>query len=229
MNECIDDAGTSTSEAEMSEFRFNTKLDQTILLGRKARNIAELLDGIMTVPESSIYYHTHRYLEQHHYLSPEPPNDFAYWITEVLIDVQLGEELSSIDVVQFNTLTDLRERFIDVIQGHLSSANKVRDCPTGEEFHFMASRTFVLRTPYVAKDLSEFLDVLKRISISSLYYHIFDAKLRLEKGENDFSRWFRDSGMPALADGIARLDPYSYTLEGLRNEILELGGDHDKN
>jgi len=213
----------------MSEFHFHTKLDQTILLGRKARNIAELLDGIMNVPDSSIYYHTHRYLEQHHYLSPEPPNDFAYWITEVLIDVHLGEELSSIDVVQFNKLADLREKFIDTIQGHLDSADKVHDCPPGEEFHFMGSRTFVLRTPHVARNLSEFLDVLKHISISSLYYHIFDAKLRLEKGENDFSRWFRDSGMPSLADGIARLDPYSYTLEGLRNEILELGGNHDKN
>jgi hypothetical protein len=107
--------------------------------------------------------------------------------------------------------------------------DRIRESPTGEEFHFMATRTFVLKTPHVAENLSEFLEVLKQISISSLYFHIFDAKLRLEKGENDFSRWFRDSGMPTLADGIARLDPYSYTLEGLRNEILELGGNHVKN
>jgi Family of unknown function (DUF5752) len=210
-------------------FNFNTKLDQTILLGRKSKNIAELLEGIMTVPESSIYYHTHRYLQQHHYLSPEPPNDFAYWIREVLNDVALGEALSSVDIVQFDNLADLREQFIDIIQEHVQSADKIRDCPQGEEFHFMASRTFVLHTPYSANSLKEFRDVLKQISISSLYYHIFDAKLRLKKGENDFSRWFRDTGNPELADQVARLDPYSYTLEGLRSKILSLGERYDTN
>lgn len=213
----------------MSEFRFNTKLDQTILLGRKAKNIAELLDGIVAVPESSVYYHTHRYLQQHHYLSPEPPNDFAYWISEVLNDAPLSEELSSVDIVQFSTLDDLRERFVAILRGHLHSAARLHDCPPGEEFHFMASRTFVLHTPYLAGTLTEFRDVLKRVSINSLYYHIFDAKLRLEKGENDFSRWFRDSGYIELADELARLDPYSYTLEGLRNKIVKLGEKYDKN
>ena len=213
----------------MNEFRFNTKLDQTILLGRKAKNIAELLDGVMAVPESSIYYHTHRYLQQHHYLSPEPPNDFAYWISEVLNDASLSEELSSVDIIQFSTLDDLRERFVEILRGHLQATDKPRDCPPGEEFHFMASRTFVLHTPHVARALSEFRDVLKQVSINSLYYHIFDAKLRLEKGENDFSRWFRDSGRVELADEVARLDPYSYTLEGLRNKILKLGEKYDKN
>src|SRR5512146_1736852 len=111
----------------MSEFYFHTKLDQTILLGRKAKNIEELLSGIKAVPESSIYYHTHRYLQQHHYLSPEPPNDFAYWIREVLNDIRLAEELSSVDVVQFSTLAELRESFIATIQTHLESAVKVHD------------------------------------------------------------------------------------------------------
>ena len=213
----------------MSEFLFNTKLDQTILLGRKSRNIPELLESIVNVPESSIYYHTHRYLQQHHYLSPEPPNDFAYWIREVLNDVRLGEALSSVDIIQFNNLTDLRSKFVEIMQEHLQSLDKVRDCSPGEEFHFMASRTFVLHTPYSAATLKEFRDVLRQISISSIYYHIFDAKLRLKKGENDFSRWFRDTGHPELAAQVARLDPYSYTLEGLRSKILALGEQYDTN
>jgi hypothetical protein len=210
----------------MSEFRFNTKLDQAILLGRKARSIPELLEGIVQVPEASIYYHTHRFLQQHHYLSPEPPNDFAYWITEVINDDRLGEQLSSLDIIQFNTLGDLRERFIETVQEYLRSCDPGRDCPPGEEFHFMASRTFVLRTPYVATNLAGFVEVLKQISISSLYYHMFDAKLRLEKGENDFSRWFRDSGFVKLADEVSQLDPYRYTLEGLRKRILSLVEKH---
>src|SRR5574341_1684932 len=79
--------------APETEFRFNTKFDQTILLGKKARNVAELIDGIWSVPDASIYFHTHKFLQQHHYLSPEPPNDFAYWVTNVLNEETLGEHL----------------------------------------------------------------------------------------------------------------------------------------
>jgi len=206
----------------MSEFYFNTKLDQTVLLGRKARNLSELLDGVQDVPESCIYYHTHKYLRQHHYLSPEPPNDFAYWVTQVLNEQTLGERISSVDIIQFQNLDELRRAFVDIIQSHLEGTERLPSAPLGQEFHFMASRTYVMNTPYVAHSLEEFNDVLQHVSINTLYYHIFEAKLRLEKGENDFSRWFRDLGKPELADRVARLDPYTYTLEGLRNKLIQL-------
>lgn len=213
----------------MNEFHFRTTLDQTVLLGRKAKNVHELLEGIEAVPDSSIYYHTHRFLQQHHFLSPEPPNDFAYWISEVINDDRLAEAVASIDVVQFHSLAEVRNAFVRTIRENEDPDGKSRLCPAGGEFHFMASRTFVLSTPYSAADLGGFLDALKRVSVGSLYYHIFEAKLRLGKGENDFSRWFRDGGLPELADRVARLDPYSYTLEGLRNEILKLGNRYVKN
>ncbi len=212
----------------MNEFYFNTKLDQTLLLGTKAAGVPELLEGIRNSPEASIYYHTHRYLQQHHFLSPEPPNDFAYWIQEVLNEPHLGEMMYSVDLVQFNSLGDLRKKFIEILEQHMNTGEKQRTAPEGQEFHFMASRTFVLHTPYVARDLKQFAEILRRVSINSLYYHIFDSKLRLEKGENDFSRWFRDLGKPALADEVVRLDPYTHTLEGLRARILQFVQRYDK-
>jgi len=210
----------------MHEFLFNTKVDQTILLGRKARILSELLTHIQTVPESSIYFHTHKYLRQHHFLSPEPPNDFAYWITEVLNEPVLGERISSVDIVQFRTLEELRKTFVDILQSHIEGSERFPSAPLGQEFHFMASRTYVLRTPYIAHSLEEFKEILKCVSINSLYYHIFEAKLRLENKENDFSKWFRDLGIIQLADQVERLDPYTYTLEGLRNKIIRLVEDN---
>lgn len=210
----------------MSEFSFHTKVDQTILLGLKARNLSELLAGMQIVPESSIYYHTHRYLRQHHFLSPEPPNDFAYWITEVLNEESLAERISSVDIIQFHSLEELRSAFIDILQTHLEGTERMPSAPPGQEFHFMASRTFVLRTPYVARDLTDFAAQLRQVSIGSLYYHIFEAKLRLEKGENDFSLWFRDLGKGELADKVAKLDPYTITLEGLRNALIQTVGQY---
>ena len=211
----------------MLSFHFNTKFDQTILLGLRAKNAAELLAGIKHVPNNSIYHHTHRFLQRHHYLSPEPPNDFAYWITAMTNDDALGERLASIDVVQFHTIAELRNAFTAVLEEHKAAGGGIRDCIAGEEFQFMATRTFVLATPVEARTLGEFHDALKNVSIKSLYYHVFDARLRLEQRENDFSRWFRDLGYAELADAVTRLDPYNYTLEGLRTEILELVESYD--
>jgi hypothetical protein len=109
----------------MDEFRFCTKLDQTLLLGVKARSIHELLEGIRSAPRSSIYYHTHRFLLAHHYLTPEPSNDFAYWVTEVLNDATLGERLSSIDIVGFHTITDLQLHLVELIEKHLHSGSRL--------------------------------------------------------------------------------------------------------
>jgi hypothetical protein len=213
----------------MNEFHFYTKLDQTLLLGIKARNIQGLLEGIRQVPDASVYYHTHRFLQQHHYLSPEPPNDFAYWVSDVIGDDVLGEQLSSVDLVQFSTIGELRARFIAILENHLENLERVTLSPAGEDFHFMASRLFVTSTGLVAQTLREFLDMLERVSINSLYYHVFDAKLRLEREQNDFSAWFSTLELTELAEAMRSLDPYTYTLEGLRQRILVLGRAYDKN
>ena len=201
-------------------FQFNTKFDQTLLLGKKARNVAELCDGVRTVPDASIYFHTHKFLQQHHYLSPEPPNDFAYWTTHVLNEATLGEQLSSVDIIQFHSITALRQRIADLIDGYLQSAYRSVDAPEGQEFYFMSTQTFVLATRYEARDLAEFAEALRHISIHSLYFHVFDATLRLAQGENDFSLWFRAQGKARLADALIGLDPYTYTLEGLRQALI---------
>lgn len=211
----------------MDAFHFFTKLDQNLLLGLRANNLEDLLTGIKSVPEASIYFHTHHFLHQHHFLSPEPANDFAYWVTHVWGDAALGERLWSVDTVRFDTLSGLREQLVAILEDHLSSKEPRGECQMGEEFHFMACRTFVLPTAFVASDLTEFSQVLTKISINSLYFHMFDAKLRLKSGENDFSRWFRELGWIALAEETKRLDPYSYTLDGLRQRIAALARQYD--
>lgn len=213
----------------MSAFQFMTKQDLTLLLGRKARNATELHAGLRDVPAMSVYYHTHHFLQQHHYLSPEPPNDFAYWVTNVLNDDVLGEQLASIDIMQFVSIEELRQRFLTILEEYLQTAERKIDCPRGEEFHFTSCQTFVLPTPYSATTLQEFRDILEKISINVLYYHMFDARMRPELGNNDFSIWIRDSGYPELAAAIHALDPYSHTLEGLRKAVIKLIDNHASN
>lgn len=215
-------------EARAGDFHFFTKHDQTLLLGIKARNVQGLLEGVRQVPDASIYYHTHRFLQQHHFLSPEPPNDFAYWVTEVMGDDTLGEQLSSVDLIQFSTIAEIRAKLVGFLESYTESLERVTMSPAGEEFRFMASRLFVLPTGMVARSLAEFLEILRDVSVNSLYYHIFDARLRLGREQNDFSEWFATIGQSALADRVRLLDPYTHTLEGLRKRILVLGREYGR-
>jgi len=70
--------------------------------------------------------------------------------------------------------------------------------------------------------LSEFAAVLEDITVDSIYFHIFEARLRLERERNDFSYWIETSlGNKELADEIAGLDPYTRTLEDLRKILIK--------
>jgi len=170
-----------------------------------------------------IYHHTHHFLVQHQYLSPEPPNDFAYWVAVMLQEDRLGEQLAAIDMIQFRSLHVLRDRLVAMIEAYLEQRRELRTAPLGEEFYFGESATFVMPTGLTAHDLTEFADCMERVGFGSLSFHFFDARLRLERGENDFSEWLRTAlGEEALAAAIARLDPYTYTMDGLRREVVRL-------
>jgi hypothetical protein len=206
-------------------FRFSTRLHLSVLTGLKATNLDELLALIKEVPGASIYHHTHRFLQQHQHLSPEPPNDFAYWVNNVLGEKSLGEQLASIDTVSFSTIRGLRDKIAATVEEYLRrnpSAQK-KFVHEEESFHFIKSMSFIAPTEYVARDLKEFVSILKKVTMDSIYFHVFESRLRLEKRSNDFSLWIESScGDGELANMIAQLDPYTQTLEDLRQRIIQL-------
>lgn len=206
-------------------FRFCTRLHLSELTGLRATTLTQLLELLQKVSGSCIYHHTHRFLQQHQYLSPEPPNDFAFWVTDVLSEDELGERLASIDTVQYSTIRSLRDKIAETIDAYLNDnpLAKLKFARTGEEFHFIKSISFILPTNYVAYDLKDFTQILEKITIDSIYFHIFEARLRLEKQTNDFSNWIETSiGDKKLADKISKLDPYTRTLEDLRKTIIQI-------
>lgn len=206
-------------------FRFSTRYNLSELTGLRAANLNQLLGLLKNVPDSCIYHHTHSFLQQHQFLSPEPPNDFAYWVTEILGEDELGEWLASIDTVQFSNISSLRQKIIDTIESYLeyNPLAKLKFAKEEGVFHFIKSVSFILPMDYLVHDLREFADVLKKISIDSIYFHIFEARLRLVRSTNDFSNWIQNSiGDEELAHRIMHLDPYTHTLEDLRNTIVKI-------
>jgi len=203
-------------------FHFYSHVELRESTGLKARNLRELVEIIKQVPGSVIYYHTHVFLEQHQFSTPEPPNAFAYWTARVIGDEVLAEKLSSIDIGEYYTIRELREKIIEVIEKHLFDIYEIRNASPGREFDFTKARTFIFPTKHKAYDLKEFVEALKAVSLYSLHFHIFAAKFRLEKGVDDFSNWINTSlGFPRLAEEISGFDPYTYTLNDLRNTIIK--------
>lgn len=206
-------------------FRFFTSFILEEATGLRAATLPQLLALLRKVPEGCIYYHTHYFLLSHHYLTPEPTNDFAYWVREILGEGPLGEQLAALDIMEYASLESLRGALVDLIDGYLARrpAAQMRFASEGEEFFFVKSVHVILPTRHHASTLAEFLDAIARVSLHALYYHIFDARLRLGHPSNDFSIWLSGQlGLGELAEHVSRLDPYAHTLEALRSLLMAL-------
>ena len=210
-------------------FIFHTARRLVELTGVRARNIAELVSSLEQVSESSIFYHTHHLYLQHHFEEPASYNHFALWVSSALQEEPLAEKLAAIDMLSFTSIRQLRRSIIGTIEGFISQNEGIRrECPAGSEFHFCKSKSFVMPTGIVARTVPELFSNLPSISNLSLYFHFFEARLRLERATNDFSRWLRDRKEEELAAAMERLNPYTMTLDELNSEIIELGNTHGR-
>jgi hypothetical protein len=205
-------------------FVFNTERRIVLLTGLRARNLEQLLACLREVPGSSIFYHTHHMYLSHHFETPVFSSDFALWVSEALQKEVLAEKLAAVDLLSFTSIRQLREAIIATIERSAGeNGGMLRECPPGDEFHFCRSKSFMMRTGLVAHDPKEFFEVLPGVSNASLFYHFFEARLRLGRLSNDFSQWLEWRGEPGLAAAIDKMDPYAVTLDELRDDIVKLG------
>ncbi|HEV7673981.1 MAG TPA: DUF5752 family protein [Candidatus Angelobacter sp.] len=206
-----------------SPFYFNSA-SHLMRVGReKATTLQELLEAIRTCPESSIFQHTFQTLEEHHFIREGFSNDFSHWAFASCNEVELAERLAAIDIREFTSIATLRERLIHIIETYLQKNPRAATRVAMEPFYLMASDLVVVPTPYVARNLEEFADGLRKVSIHAIYYHFIDARLRLKLNTNDFSIWLeKELDLPQAGDKINRIDIYTSTLEDVRRSILKV-------
>ena len=207
----------------LSPFYFNSA-SHLLRIGReKATTLMELLEAIRTCPESSIFQHTFQTLAEHHFIGSGFSNDFSHWAFASCNEVELAERLAAIDVREFTSIAALRERLIHILDTYLQKNPRAAARIAMEPFYLMASDLVVVPTPYVARNLEEFADGLRKISIHAIYYHFIDARLRLKLNSNDFSVWLeKELDLPQVADKVNRIDIYTSTLEDVRRNILKV-------
>ena len=209
---------------EQRSFIFDTELRLVVLTGLEAHSLSELRELLVTVPRSSIFFHTHQQYLAHNFRRPLYYNDFALWVSQALREEALAEKLAAIDLLAFTTVRELRSAFVEVIDEYASrSTTPPPVCRRDEAFHFCRSKSFVLPTGIVADDVPDFFSKLPLITNASLYFHFFEARLRLGRRTSDFSRWLQDRGRGDLATAIDTLNPYIRTLDELKQDIIQIG------
>ena len=188
--------------------------------GEKAKDLRELKDVIASVSDESIFHHTYQYFLKGHIL--EYTNDFAQWAGESLEERELSEHLSNIDPYDFKDISDLRNEILNVIHNHLERFPEPRKAIPGDEFYFNETVTFIFPVGIRARNLAEFLTAIRYVNTGPIYYHFYEARMRLGKGIDDFSRWIEDVfEKKNLAESIRAIDPFMHTIEGIKEHIIE--------
>ena len=207
----------------MTRFDFKGCIEIKELLGKKSDDELELMELIEEVPIDSIYYHMHSYFLRHRYIAGPYSNDFANWTAIQVRDRVLGEKLASVTPEQFKSLEEIRLELIEIIDEHLSIIHTIPFVVYGEPFYFMKSIIIEVPTDVGVSTFQEFKEALKIVDASAIYNHIFEARLRVRRGRSDFAIWLEEAlGRKELAGKFEMIDSYMYSLEGLRNKLLEL-------
>ncbi|MEW6409631.1 MAG: DUF5752 family protein [Nitrospirota bacterium] len=205
-------------EKIIEPFEFKQCISILNSTGRKAKNLRELRDVIAIVSDEAIFHHTYQYFLKGHIL--EYTNDFAHWASESLEERVLSEHLSNIDPYDFKTIDDLRSELLNVIDKYIERFPEPREAIPGDEFYFNETVTLIFPVGIIAMNLAEFLIAIKYIDVGSIYYHFYEARIRL--GVDDFSKWMEDVlGKRKLAGRVRAIDPFMHSIEGIREHIAE--------
>jgi|ERR1700722_2890039 len=201
-------------------FYFNTS-ENLLRIGRqRAATLGELLEALRTCPEDSIFQHTFRTLQEHHFIRQGFSNDFAQWSISACNEPVLAEQLAGVDVREYTSISGLRQRMVQILDDFLRENPPATAHSGREPFYFCASDIVIMPTAFVADSLPAFLEGLKQVSLHSIHHHFIEARLRLHLMSNDFSQWLEEElGLAGTADSIERIDIYTNTLEGVRQQI----------
>jgi len=207
---------------EVNPFYFYTSSNLVELTGEKSDTLEELVGLLKRCTGSAIFYHVFQSYRERHFSIEKYHSDFAQWISASLDEEVLAERLGSLDFRDFTSIRSLRESMIQIIEDHLQASPPSGGHPGKTPFFFCQSISVVMPTKYIAWTLENFHQIIGKVGIRSIHYHLIEARLRLGIHTNDFSYWLRTSlEKEKLAQQIEAIDIYLHTLEEIRRMILQ--------
>lgn len=197
--------------------------------GETAENLRELRDRLTRIEDMGvIYYHFWGGLLRPHFVDQEYQNNFASWAYHDLHDRRLAERLSIINPAQFDSLEELKQEIIEVIEERMDEEDGAQRAEAEHPFFFMRSLIVEFDTNMRVDTPEELAAKLPDFSLGSLFYHFIDARRRTESRKDDFSEWIKAFGPPytEVGERIAAIDPYFDSLVELRERVSAIFNYH---
>jgi Fe-S-cluster formation regulator IscX/YfhJ len=195
-----------------------------IATGQKAYSLRELRDRLLTIAPNSLFDHFWGSLLEPRFEEREYNNAFASWSRRGLHDDTLAERLAMVDPSTFNSLEDLRQEVLELVEERLEENQGLQWLLATEPFEFMESQIVVFDTHLRVDHPQQFAALLPQLSTSSIFYHFIDARRRVTDGLDDLRGWLK--GFPGqyqnLCDQIAEIDPYFSSLTELRRILTQI-------
>jgi hypothetical protein len=191
-----------------------------------AVNLRELRDRIASCHPDVLYHHFCETPLVPSFDLPDYRNDFAVWAKRRLGDDVLAERLGMIDPYSLATLEDLRAATLEIIDDRLSEVTMIPWARPGQEFHFMQAVTIVFDTGERIPHPDEVISAVSRMTNSSIYFHVLEARRRNAPGLDDFSVWLQgcEGDWSHYIQAIRSIDVTFLTVPEIKKKLTELLG-----
>jgi hypothetical protein len=203
-------------------FRFLDAVRLNCPTGVSATTLREFREAVATLDSAVLHHHLRELPLRFTFTFWDYPNDFAVWAANALENRALAERLSVLDAFHERDLEVLREQAIEAVEMTLGGEGSVLPVPPGQEFHFSSSVAVTLDLGVEARNVEEMVARVREVPATSLYYHLFEGRLRTPDGWDDFSSWLLAAGHRAAAERVRDLDIYMASLESCRRVLVEL-------
>ena len=195
-----------------------------IATGVSAQTLSELRDKLLLIPPQSIYHHFWGRFLASEFKNTEYHNDFAFWAHNALHDEFLAERLSIVDPSEYDSIEELRDDLIDILSKRLDELEYLPMSRRENKFHFVLSKMIIFDTPYQIESPKDLLKTLEVIPITSVFYHVIDARTRTPDRQDDFVQWLKafDGQYQELIHQLELIDPYFFDMRDLKNKYVSV-------
>ena len=187
-----------------------------------AVNLRELRERVAVCPVECLFHHCCETQIRASFDDPEFRNDFAVWSSRQLRDRALAERLGVINPYKCDSLEQLREVLLDILDERLYEVGYQAYAPVGADFRFMRAVTVVFDSGIVLERPEDLVARLPEFSYSSIYYHFIEARRRTEGRTDDFSSWLAGfgNGPESLIQILQNIDFYYLALPELKQTLI---------
>jgi len=209
----------------IAPFRFLDSVRLNCPTGISAATLREFRDAVERADAGVLHHHLRETPLRFTFTAFEYPNDFALWAGLALENRALAERLAMLDPFHARDLEALRHRMLDLVEAAFGEDDIARPVPRGQEFHFSTSVSVEFALGVEASTIGELREGLEQVPASSIFFHLYEGRLRNPAGADDLSTWLERAGHEETAARLRDLDIYLLPLDACRRVALELLGE----